>query len=108
LGGNAVELLDYGSVSAEEIICAFLGDDGQPTRPHRKALLDPALTKIGVGLAPHEEYSTICVLILASEFTEHQSFPETKVPAGSPPEYWELEEWVSGAVRMTCEVTTDP
>lgn len=107
-GGSAVELLDYGSVTAEEIVCAFLIDDGQPTRPHRKALLDPKYTKIGVGLAPHEEYSTVCVMALASEFTDHTNFEEVRVPEGSPAEYWELEEWKAGAVRMTCEVTTDP
>jgi uncharacterized protein YkwD len=105
--GSIAEALDYGSISAFEIIGNLLIDDGQPTRPHRQALLNKNYKHVGYGYGPHEEYKTTANIILATEFTDNEELPSVPVPEGVLTESLEARNWLEGAVRLTCEVTTE-
>ena len=105
--GNVIEALDYGSVSAFEVVLSLLVDDGLPTRPHRKALLNPNFTKIGVGAGPHSEFKTMACLIFSALYEDHEHVEwvhssEERVPVNP-----EIEDWMEGAVKVTCEVRED-
>jgi hypothetical protein len=105
--GSVAEALDYGSISAFEIVANLLIDDGQPTRPHRQALLNKNYKQVGYGFGPHEEYKTTANVILATEFHDLDTFPTYYVPEGVITESFEAKNWLEGAVRLTCEVTTE-
>lgn len=105
--GSVAEALDYGSVSAFEIVSNLLIDDGQPTRPHRAALLNKNYKQIGYGFGPHEEYKTTANLILATAFEDNEEITSVPVPEGILTESFEAKNWLEGAVRLTCEVTTE-
>jgi uncharacterized protein YkwD len=105
--GSVAEALDYGSVTAFEIVANLLIDDGQPTRPHRAALLNKNYKQVGSGFGPHEEYKTTANVILATEFTDNEELHTVYVPEGVLAESFEAKNWLEGAVRLTCEVTTE-
>jgi uncharacterized protein YkwD len=66
--GNLVEILDFGSFDAREVVFNLLIDDGLPTRFHRTALLTESYNNIGIGFGSHEKYDTTVVIVLASNF----------------------------------------
>ena len=105
--GSLAEVLCYGAVTATEVVCALLVDDGLPFREHREALLLPDLRWIGVAFGPHEEQKTVATIILASKFTPKSVFPRVEPPTDVIPLNWEARNWVEGAVRMNCEVTSE-
>ncbi|OMJ69058.1 hypothetical protein SteCoe_33327 [Stentor coeruleus] len=104
---SIAEALDYGSVSGFEVVMSLLVDDGLTTRPHRKALLNPNYSKVGVGASPHSEFKTVaCVLFAVSyddnDDIEPESISESKVPSNP-----EVSNWLDGAVKLTCEVRVE-
>ena len=60
----------YGGDTAEGIVQNLIIDDGYPSRGHRKSLLNPRYQLIGVGCGSHRKFRIMCVLDLASGYTE--------------------------------------
>lgn len=105
---SIAEALDYGSMSGFEVVCAFLVDDGLQTRPHRNAILNRRFHAVGVGVGPHSEYKVVVAVVLAGEFEDKdESLPVVEVPEGEIAGTPEVENWMEGAVKMTCEIRTE-
>ena len=66
-GGGAVkEGIEFGPwINGADFVVALLVGDGEPTRTHRKILLDPSSKALGVALGPHSKYGKVCVVTLA-------------------------------------------
>lgn len=101
------EALDYGSVDGFEVVMSFLIDDGLKTRPHRNALLNPRFKRIGVGMGPHSEYKTLASVVFAGEFTDKDELETVDVPQGGVSIVNEVENWMEGAIKMTCEIRSE-
>lgn len=67
---SAAENVDYGNNTARWVVLSLLIDDGVPGRGHRKNLLNPSLSKIGVAFGTHPSYGNMCVMDLASDYIE--------------------------------------
>lgn len=102
--GNVIEALDYGSVSGAEVVLSLLIDDGLATRPHRKALLNPMFTKIGVGAAPHTEFKTCACVLFAASYTDNEELTLMEPSDDLVPKNPEIDDWLEGAVKLTCEI----
>lgn len=59
------ENCDYGHSDALDILMSLLIDEGVPSLGHRKNLLDPRFTRIGVAIEPHRKYTWNCVMDFA-------------------------------------------
>jgi len=105
--GHLIEALDFGSITAQEVVCSLLVDDGLPSREHRTAVLSANYKKIGVGFGAHDELKSMCTLVMATKFTDHAEFPRVQVPEGQVQGTWEARNWVDGAIRLTCEITSE-
>jgi uncharacterized protein YkwD len=101
------EALDYGSVDGFEVVMAFLIDDGLKTRPHRNALLNPRFKRIGVGIGHHSEYKTVVSVVFAGEFTDKEDLEPVEIPQGGINAIAEVENWLEGAIKLTCEIRTE-
>ncbi|OMJ86701.1 hypothetical protein SteCoe_11710 [Stentor coeruleus] len=101
------EALDYGSIDGFEVVLSFLVDDGLKTRPHRNALLNPRFKRIGVGMGPHSEYKTVASVVFAGEFTDKDEIEPVEVPTGGISTINEVENWLEGAIKMTCEIRSE-
>ncbi|GHT60414.1 hypothetical protein FACS1894109_18040 [Spirochaetia bacterium] len=64
------ECLSYGSNTGIDIVLQLLIDDGVQSRGHRKILLNPNASKIGVGFGEHPQYKYMCTLDLAFDYSE--------------------------------------
>ena len=102
--GSVIEALDYGSITAFEVVMSLIIDDGLTTRPHRKAILNPSFTKIGVGAAAHTEFKTITCIIFSVNFTQNDDISEIYYPDDPLPSNPVIEDWLEGAVKVTCEI----
>jgi len=60
------EVITYGQSTAAYMLAAFLIDEQDPKRGHRKALLSKTLTLIGVTVDSHPAYRTQCVAVLGT------------------------------------------
>jgi len=105
--GHLVEVLDFGGVSATEIVCSLLVDDGMPTREHREGLLTADLRQVGIGFGAHEEQRTMAVIILASKFQESTDYERLTASTDALEGTWEAKNWMEGAVKLTCEVSSE-
>lgn len=70
-GGTWAENITYGSSTPQDIVRSWLIDDGVTSRGHRKNLLNPQLTQIGIANGPHSLYKILCVIDLARGFQEN-------------------------------------
>jgi hypothetical protein len=104
---SIAEALDYGSVSGFEVVFSLLVDDGLTTRPHRKALLNPNYSKMGVGAAPHSEFKTVACVLFAVNYEDNEAVTEEAVHQGRVPSNPEVANWLDGAVKLTCEVRVE-
>lgn len=104
---SIAEALDYGSISGFEVVMSLLVDDGLTTRPHRKALLNPNFTALGIGAAPHSEFKTIACVLFAVGYEDNDNIEEERVNEGNVPNNPEVTEWIDGAVKLTCEVRVE-
>jgi uncharacterized protein YkwD len=64
--GIMAEEMSAGEYTAADVVRQLIVDEGVPDRGHRIDLMDPHLTRAGVGCAPHRVYGVICVIDLAS------------------------------------------
>jgi uncharacterized protein YkwD len=69
--GHSGENLDFGSRDPERVIMHLLVDDGVPDRGHRRNLLHPAFTHVGIACADHARFTAVCVMELAENYREH-------------------------------------
>lgn len=69
LGFNSAmiaEELAFSARSPSDVIVKLLIDSGVPGAPHRRDLLNPVFTFVGVGCASHPHYGNVCVIELSS------------------------------------------
>jgi hypothetical protein len=104
---SIAEALDYGSVTGFEVILSLIVDDGLSTRPHRKALLNPNFTKVGIGAGPHSEYKTISCLLFAVSYDDNEYIEDELINDDIIPTNPEVLDWLEGAVKLTCEIRTE-
>lgn len=64
--GYMAEALSYGARDAEAIVRQLIVDDGSPTRPNRKILLDKRYFRAGVACAVHPAARMVCVIDLST------------------------------------------
>ena len=66
-GGSAVkEGIEFGPwKDGANFVVALVVGDGEPSRTHRKILLNPAATVCGVSLGAHKLYGKVCVVTVA-------------------------------------------
>ncbi|MCX6140765.1 MAG: CAP domain-containing protein [Candidatus Kapabacteria bacterium] len=60
------EAITYGHNTPELIIASFLVDEGTPDRGHRKNLLNPTYTLVGIAIGTHSTYGRACVIVLGA------------------------------------------
>jgi uncharacterized protein YkwD len=104
---SIAEALDYGSVTGFEVVFSLLVDDGLTTRPHRKALLNPNYSKVGIGASPHSEFKTVACLLFAVNYDDNDDFERENVSENLVPRNPEVSNWLDGAVKLTCEVRVE-
>jgi uncharacterized protein YkwD len=56
------ECISYGEDQARGIVISLLVDDGVPSRGHRKIILDPGYSSVGIAAGAHEVYANMCTL----------------------------------------------
>lgn len=64
--GFMAEALSYGASDAEAIVRQLIVDDGSPTRPNRKILLDKRYFRAGVACGVHPAARTVCAIDLST------------------------------------------
>ncbi|CAG9315894.1 unnamed protein product [Blepharisma stoltei] len=101
------EALDYGSLTGYEVIHSFLVDDGIESREHRINFLSGNFKKIGIGCGPHDNTKSVTVILLAGDFIDNPQMPNVEVPSGGIKNNWEVGSWIDGALKLTCDITTD-
>jgi len=75
-GGGISENIDYGSLSAREVVMSLVVDDGVSSRGHRRNLLDPDIRVAGAACGPHRRYRTMCVMDHAGSFVPRGVTPK--------------------------------
>ncbi|MCK4738957.1 MAG: CAP domain-containing protein [Deltaproteobacteria bacterium] len=68
--GSAGENVSYGMARARAIVLQLVIDEGVPSRGHRKNILAPNFTRIGVAYATHTKYRHMFVMDFANDFIE--------------------------------------
>jgi len=64
------ENISYGNADAAGIVSQLLIDDGVPSRGHRKNILNEVFAYVGVAVAPHGRFGTMCVQDFAGDVRE--------------------------------------
>ena len=59
---NTAECISYGEGQARDIVVQLLVDDGVPSRGHRKIILTPRFSAVGIAAGGHLVYSNMCTL----------------------------------------------
>lgn len=81
--GLTAEALSYGARDAAGVVRQMIVDDGIPTRPNRKILLESKYRKAGVACGPHPVNRSVCVIDLA---TFYNLAPRPQQVRNPPPE----------------------
>jgi hypothetical protein len=81
--GLTAEALSYGARDAAGVVRQMIVDDGIPSRPNRKILLEAKYRKAGVACGPHPVNRSICVIDLA---TFYNLAPRPQQVRNPPPE----------------------
>jgi hypothetical protein len=63
------ECISYGEDKARDIVTSLLVDDGVPSRGHRKIVLDPRFSCVGISAGGHLVYSHMCTIDFAGDQT---------------------------------------
>jgi hypothetical protein len=77
--GKFTRAMDFGGFTSEQVVINFLVCDGDPERTQREPLLGRGLKKVGVAFGKHNIYSTVCVLVSCTEFTNTVDADDTPV-----------------------------
>ena len=77
--GKFTRAMDFGGFTSEQVVINFLVCDGDPDRTQREPLLGRGLNKIGVAFGKHNIYSTVCVLVSCTEFTNTRDADDTPI-----------------------------
>ena len=88
--GKFTRAMDFGGFTSEQVVINFLVCDGDTDRTQREPLLGKGLKKIGVAFGKHSIYTTVCVLVSCTEFTNTVDSDDT--PAFPDPEKLPEEE----------------
>ena len=67
--GKFLRAMDFGGLTSEQVVINFLVCDGDEGRTQREPLLGEGLNKIGVSFGKQTIYTTICVLLTCTQFT---------------------------------------
>ena len=81
--GLMAEALAYGARDAAAVVRQMIVDDGIPSRPNRRILLESKYRKAGVACGPHVVARSVCVIDLA---TFWNLTPKPKELRALPPE----------------------
>jgi len=73
---TAAENMGTGYNNGLDIVRQLLIDDGETDRGHRKNILNPALTRVGVAVRPHSQYGFVCVQEFSGTFTDNSGIRE--------------------------------
>lgn len=68
--GKVTEIINYGGLTAKDVVISWLIDDGLGERPNRGHLLDPEFTVAGISSGPHAQSLKMCVVALAGNYLE--------------------------------------
>jgi len=68
--GYVGENIDYGNGDPRSIVISLIVDRGVRSRAHRANLFSPNFRVVGVGVAPHANWGTMCVMNFATSFVE--------------------------------------
>ena len=77
--GKFTRAMDFGGFTSEQVVINFLVCDGDTDRTQREPLLGKGLKKIGVAFGKHSIYTTVCVLVSCTEFTNTVDSDDTPV-----------------------------
>ena len=77
--GKFTRAMDFGGFTSEQVVINFLVCDGDSDRTQREPLLGKGLNKIGVAFGKHNIYTTVCVLVSCTEFTNTVDSDDTPV-----------------------------
>ena len=75
--GKFTRAMDFGGFTSEQVVINFMVCDGDPDRTQREPLLGDGLTKVGVAFGKHNIYSTVCVLVSCTDFTNTRESNDT-------------------------------
>lgn len=64
------ECLSYGKWTAKDIVIQLVVDDSIPDRGHRKNLLNPRFSCIGVAVEKHKKHTVMCCIVLTDLYGE--------------------------------------
>jgi len=64
--GMIAENCDYGNAEPLDIVMSFLIDDGITSLGHRKNILHPSLSYVGIAIEKHKTYRVNCVMDFSS------------------------------------------
>jgi uncharacterized protein YkwD len=81
------ENIAHGVATGRDIVIELLIDDGAPNRGHYNNNMNKAFGKIGVAVAPHKRYGTVCVIDFAGGYTTNATYAAPPVPI-APVETW--------------------
>lgn len=81
--GLIAEALSYGARDSAGVVRQMIVDDGIPSRPNRKILLESKYRKAGVACGPHPVNRSVCVVDLA---TFWNFAPKPKEVRAQPPQ----------------------
>lgn len=68
--GSIAENIAYGASSPQRVVANLLIDDGVPGRGHRKNILDVNFLRVGIAMATHPKFRTLCVMDFATGFID--------------------------------------
>jgi hypothetical protein len=77
------EALAYGARDAAGVVRQMIVDDGIPSRPNRRILLESKYRKAGVACGPHLVARSVCVIDLATFWNLAPKPQQVRTP---PPE----------------------
>ncbi|MDR2445885.1 MAG: CAP domain-containing protein [Treponema sp.] len=81
------ENIAYGGATGRDIVIELLIDDGSSNRVHYNNNMNKAFSKIGVAVAPHKGYGSVCVIDFAGGYTTNATYAAPPVPV-APGEMW--------------------
>jgi uncharacterized protein YkwD len=67
------ENMTFGPSTPHDVVAALIVDDGIADRGHRKNILDPDVTMVGISCGAHKALRVMCDMVEAGGFVEHKA-----------------------------------